>query len=65
MQPFQPESQKYPVSDGVVNCGRKINEPPAKVLVRIEQKRKTMEAAHKLSGHHGCEGLIWKVPEWY
>jgi hypothetical protein len=58
MQQFRREATKYLVSDGILYRRRKTNEPPAKVLVSAEQKRKAMEAAHELSGHRGREGTL-------
>jgi hypothetical protein len=65
LQQFRREATKYLVSDGILYRRRKTNEPPAKVVVSTEQKRKAMEAAHELSGHRGREGTLRKVVEWY
>ena len=63
MERFRREATTYLVSDGILYRRRKTNEPPAKVLVSAEQKRKALEAAHELSGHRGREGTLRKVVE--
>jgi hypothetical protein len=65
MQQFRQEATKYLVSDGILYRRRNTNEPPAKVLVSAEQKRKAMESAHELSGHPGREGTLRKIVERY
>jgi len=65
MPQFRWEAVKDLVSDGMLYWRRKTNEPPAKVLVSAEQKRKAMEAAHELSGHCRREKTLQKVVEWY
>ena len=65
MQQFRREATKYLVSDGILHRRRKTNEPPAKVFVSADQKRKAMEAAHELSGHRGREGTLRRVVERY
>jgi len=63
MQQFRREATKYLLPDGVLYPRGKPNEPPAKVLLSTEKRRKAMEAAQKLSGHCGREGTIRKVAE--
>jgi len=65
MQQFRRDAPKYLVPDGKLYRRRKINEPPAKVLVSTEQKRNAMQAAHQRSGHCGRKGKIRKVVEQY
>jgi hypothetical protein len=65
MHQFRRQATQYLVSDVILYQRRKTNEPPAKVLVSAEQKRKAIETAHELSGHRGREGTLRKVVEWY
>jgi len=65
MQQFRREATKYHVSDVIDYQRRKTNEPPAKVLVCAEQKRKAMDAANELSGLCGREGTLRKIVELY
>jgi len=65
MQQCWQDGTKYLVTDGVLYHRRKTNEPPVEVLVSTEQTRKAMEAANELSEHHGREGTLRKVEEWY
>jgi hypothetical protein len=58
MQQFRREATKYLVSVGILYQRRKTNEPTAKVLVSMKQKRKSMEDEHELSGHPGRDGTL-------
>lgn len=65
MQHFQWEAMKYLVSDGVLYPRRDTNDPPANLFMSMQQNRKTMEAEHELSGHHGREATLQMVLERY